>query len=269
MQLERPKGNTFVITGSNSQLLSGELATSLTGRHLTYELFPFSFQEFRLHMPKASLLDYLRSGGFPGTMNLAKPEQLLQQYFEDIVEKDVRERLGAKSTLPLRSLAQCILEGTGSETSLRRVAGAVGISPETASHYIEACENAYLFLSCHYFAYSEAKRLRHNRKYYCIDTGLRRAVCSKTGAESGKDFEALVFLTLKQKNVEVFFWSDGGEVDFVVRSKNGVTPVQVTWEAPKPRHEKALTNFYAQFPHALEAVFVTPESFAKFVSLEF
>ncbi|MEI8027069.1 MAG: ATP-binding protein [Pseudomonadota bacterium] len=268
-RLERPKGHTFIITGSNSQLLGGELATSLTGRHLTYEVFPFSFKEFLLMKPKASLQQYLQSGGFPGALQASRPERLLQQYFQDIVEKDIRERLGAKSSQPLRSLAQMVLESTGSETSLRRIAGAVGISPETASQYINACENAYLILSCPFFAFSESKRLRHNRKYYSIDTGLRRAVCSRMSADFGKDFENLVFLALKKKDLSVFYWRGKGEVDFVVQSKSGITPIQVTWKEPKPRHEESLTSFYTEFPFAQEAVFVTPESYDELVLRDF
>lgn len=259
-RLERPKGHTFVITGSNSQLLGGELATSLTGRHLTHELFPFSFDEFLLLKPKATLQQYLQCGGFPGSLQVSRPERLLQQYFQDIVEKDVRERLGAKSSQPIRALAQMVLESTGSETSLRRIAGAIGISPETASQYLNACENAYLILSCPFFAFSESKRLRQSRKYYSIDTGMRRAVCSRTGADFGKDFENLVFLSLKKKNLNVFYWRGKGEVDFIVQSKNGVTPIQVTWKESKPRQEESLANFYAEFPFAEEAIFVTPDS---------
>lgn len=268
-RLERPKGHTFVITGSNSQLLGGELATSLTGRHLTHELFPFSFDEFLLLKPKATLQQYLQCGGFPGSLQVSRPERLLQQYFQDIVEKDVRERLGAKSSQPIRALAQMVLESTGSETSLRRIAGAIGISPETASQYLNACENAYLILSCPFFAFSESKRLRQSRKYYSIDTGMRRAVCSRTGADFGKDFENLVFLSLKKKNLNVFYWRGKGEVDFIVQSKNGVTPIQVTWKESKPRQEESLANFYAEFPFAEEAIFVTPDSYAEFVSRDF
>lgn len=268
-RLERPKGHTFVITGSNSQLLSGELATSLTGRHLTHELFPFSFDEFLRLKPKATLQQYLQYGGFPGPLQVSHPERLLQQYFQDIVEKDVRERLGAKSIHPIRSVAQMVLESTGSETSLRRIAGAIGISPETANQYITACENAYLFLSCPFFAFSESKRLRHNRKYYSIDTGMRRAVCSRTGADFGKDFENLVFLSLRKKSSHVSYWKGKGEVDFVVQSKSGVTPIQVTWEEPKPRHEESLASFYAEFPFAQEAIFVTPDTYDDLISRDF
>jgi uncharacterized protein len=120
-------------------------------------------------MPSGSLEQFIRRGGFPATLDFPQPEKLLQQYFLDIVEKDIRERVSAKSSRPLQAVAKMVLESVGSELSLRRIAGAVQLSPETVSHYLQACEDAYLIFSCPYFAYSEAKRARNNRKYYVID----------------------------------------------------------------------------------------------------
>ena len=156
-----------------------------------------------------------------------------------------------------------VLESVGSALSLRRIAGALQLSPETVSHYLQACEDAYLIFSCPYFASSEAKRVRHNRKYYAIDTGLRRAISTRTGQDPGKDFENLVYLALRRKTANISYWKGKGEVDFVVNTKDGVTPIQVTYDAPQQRHEDALEEFYRQFPHANEAVFVTPESFGE------
>ena len=266
--LERRPEHTFVVTGSNGRLLSGELATSLTGRHLSTEVFPFDLDEFRRLHPKGTLRSFLKRGGFPAALKIKESERLLQQYFHDIIERDVRERVSAKSSRPLMAVAQMVFESVGSETSLRRIAGALQLSPETVSGYLQACEDAYLIFSCPYFAYSEAKRIRRNKKYYAIDTALRRAVTTKFGADLGKDFENLVYLTLRKKSTEVFYWRGKAEVDFVVNTKNGVTPFQVTFGKPRERHEKGLREFYETFPHAGEAIYVTPDTFEELMELE-
>lgn len=269
MQLASNQGHCYVITGSNSQLLGGELATSLTGRHLRYELFPFDFDEFQYLVKPGSLDQFIRRGGFPAVLDFPQPEKLLQQYFLDIVEKDIRERVSAKSSRPLQAVAKMVMESVGSELSLRRIAGAVQLSPETVSHYLQACEDAYLIFSCPYFAYSETRRIRHNRKYYAIDTGLRRAISTRGGEDLGKDFENLVFLMLRRKTADICYWKGKGEVDFVVNSTTGVTPIQVTFGEPQPRHDDALEEFFRHFPHANEAVYVTPDSFSEFAALTF
>jgi len=267
-QLEIKSGHRFVVTGSNSQLLGGELASALTGRHLRYELFPSDFEEFCQWVKPGQLEAYIRSGGFPAVLDFPQPEKLLQQYFMDIVEKDIRERVSAKSSRPLQAVAKMVFESVGAELSLRRIAGAVQLSPETVSHYLQACENAYLIFSCPYFAYSEAKRVRHNRKYYAVDTGLRRAIITRAGQDLGKDFENAVYLALRRKTSDISYWKGKGEVDFVVTGTRGVTPIQVSYGPPLARHEQALQEFYGQFPHANEAIVVTPDSFSELATME-
>lgn len=267
MRLETNSGHCFVVTGSNSQLLGGELASSLTGRHLRYELFPFDLSEFRQRAKPDDLEQFIRRGGFPAALEFPQPERLLQQYFLDIVEKDIRERVSAKSSRPLQAVAKMVMDSVGSELSLRRIAGAVQLSPETVSHYLQACEDAYLLFSCPYFAYSEAKRARHNRKYYAIDNGLRRAVSTRAGQDLGKDFENLVYLVLRSKTADISYWKGKGEVDFVVNTPQGATPIQVTYGEPKLRHDEALEAFYQQFPHANEAIYVTPDTFEDFTAM--
>ena len=267
-QLEAKSGHNFVVTGSNSQLLGGELASSLTGRHLRYELFPFNLQEFKQIVKRGALNSYIKQGGFPAALTFPEPRKLLQQYFQDIVEKDIRERVSAKSSRPLQAMAKMVLESVGSELSLRRIAGAIQLSPETVNHYLQACEDAYLLFSCSYFAYSEAKRIRRNKKYYAIDTGLRRAVSTKAGEDLGKDFENLVYLSLRQKTPDICYWKGKGEVDFVVSTDKGVTPIQVSFGQPQKRHDEALEEFFSHFPHANEAVYVTPDSFIELTEMD-
>ncbi len=262
-QLDRPSGNVFVATGSNATMLSGELSTVLTGRHLTVELFPFNLAELRRLDPALSVDDYLRVGGFPEPFWMLDGDRLRRQYFVDIVERDVRERVGARSSLPVQQVAQMVYESAGSELSLRRVAGAAGIAVDTAGAYIDACEAAYLLFSCPFFAFSARKRASRSRKFYPVDPGLRRVVVTPGEADRGKALECATFLALRRRSARVSYWRGRGEVDFVVQQAGRIVPVQVTWEGLQDRHHRALDDFYEHFPQADEAVVVTVDGFEQ------
>lgn len=265
-RLERPGRHRFVVTGSNAHLLSGELATALTGRHVAVQLFPFDFGEFQRIHPAGSVADYLHRGGFPEPLASDDADMLLRQYFVDILERDVRERVRARSSLALRQIAQMAFESAGAELSLRRIAGASGVAVETASAYLNACEQACLLFRCPWFAFSERKRAQRSAKFYPVDTALRRVAVTRTGADAGKSLECATFIELKKRHRDVFYWRDRGEVDFVVQIDGRPTPVQVTVDAPAARHLRALEGFYEAFPHAAEAVFVTLDSFPGVLS---
>lgn len=262
-QLDRPSGNVFVVTGSSGNLLSGELGTSLTGRYLPVELFPFDFSEAKLARPRLSIEQYLEMGGFPEPLAMEDGDRLRRQYFLDIVERDVRERLGARSSVPIKQVAQMVYEAAGAELSLRRVAAAAGVAVDTASAYLEACEAAYLLFGCPFFAFSERKRASMNRKFYPIDPGLRRAVVTLTGRDRGKSLECATYMVLRRRFGQVYYWRGKGEVDFVVRDGQRIIPFQVSWSGLTERHERALTEFYETFPGAEESVTVTPTSFGR------
>ncbi len=261
-QLERPKKNYFVLTGSNSSLLSGEFGTSLTGRHLTLELFPFSFSEFKLFSSKKSVEDYLHLGGFPRPLTFEHPFQLLQEYFNDIILRDVVQRVKARSAESVKQVVKMAFETCGSELSYRRIAAVSGISVDTVKSYLEACEQAYLLFSCPFFSFSEKKRQSKQKKYYPIDPGLRHAVTNTSGRDYGKSLELLMYLYLKQNHDQVYYWQEihKGEVDFITVDGQSITPYQVTWNGKEPRHEKALAYFYESFPQANEPVFVMREN---------
>ena len=282
LHVDRPVGRRFVLTGSNAHLLSGELASSLTGRHLTVELFPFDLKEWRTalsSMPspgeprsrtsfdsqclQSSVQSHLKTGGFPAPVLSADGPRLLRTYFNDIIERDVRERVAARTTAPLRHLGQMLFESAGSELSQRRLAAAIGMSPDTVSLYLRALEDAYLVFSCPYFAWSARQRLVRNKKYYPIDTGLRHAVVTGGGDDRGRSLECAVYLELRKAFGDVYYWRDGGEVDFVVLQGGKPMPVQVSWDGPLERHHRALDAFYAAHPHACEAAFVSAEDFDR------
>lgn len=261
-QLERPQGNFFIVTGSNSQLLSGEFATALTGRHITLELFPFSFSEYQTLFPENAIEDYLNSGGFPRALTYPKPYQLLQEYFNDIILRDVIKRVHARTPDSVKQVAKMAFDTCGSELSFRKIAATTGLTVDTVKSYLEACESAYLLFACHYFAFSEKKRLSRQKKYYPIDSGLRHAVTSTRGRDLGKSFELMVYLNLRKTNEKVYYWQEihKGEVDFITLNGNQIVPYQVSYHGMENRHEKALDYFYEQYPNAAEAIMITKDN---------
>lgn len=267
MQLERPKQNYFILTGSNSRLLSGEFGTALTGRHMTLELFPFSFSEFKALFPNKMLENYLISGGFPRPLTFDQPYQLLQEYFNDIILRDVLKRVHARTPDAIKQVAKMAFETCGSELSYRKIAAVTGLTVDTVKAYLEACESAYLLFACNYFAFSEKKQLSKQKKYYPIDSGLRFSITNTMHRDLGKSLEMMIFLRLKQTHEQVFYWHElhKGEVDFVAVRGKTIVPYQVTWNGPEPRHEKALQHFYEHFPQASEAVLITRKNAEDFL----
>lgn len=264
LRADKPSGDRYVVTGSNAALLSGDLASALTGRHITVELYPFDFNEYLSARPGATLADYLRDGGFPRTLSYPEPERLLREYCTDIVERDVRRHVAVRSGTILMRTVKSVFESMGSEVSQRSLAGMLGVTADTVAAYLNACQSAYLILECPYFTFSEKQRTARHKKYYPVDLGLRRSVAARTGDDRGKSLEAAVYQQLRRRHREVCYWRSRGEVDFVIQDQNGITPYQISWDGAKPRHERALEEFHANFPDANPAVFVTADSFADF-----
>ena len=260
--LERSTNTYFIVTGSNSSLLSGELGSTLTGRHITIELFPFNFQEFKTLFPLKTLQDYLKMGGFPKAITYENPTQLLHEYVHDILNRDVMTRIKARNSKALMQVAKMAFETCGSELSYRKIASVTDLTVDTVKSYLEAFEQAYLIFHCPFFSYSERQQVQRNKKFYPIDPALRTSITQTAHHDSGKALESLVFLRLREKYKHVYYYADPhhGEVDFVVQEGSTLIPYQVSLYDPKDRHERALTHFYRTFPYATEARFITLEN---------
>ncbi len=265
-KVERPSNEIYVITGSNASLLSGELSTALTGRHLTLELFPFDYHEFKALKGKTSLESYLNEGGFPRTLIFEKPQELLREYFTDIIERDVRRHISVRSTLTLTQLIKAVFEATGSEVSQRGLAKIIDVTADTVKSYLDAATAAYLLLPCPYFTFSEKQSVARNKKYYPIDLGLRRAVITKTGQDRGKELETVVFHHLKKKYRNVFYWRGQGEIDFIVLKDNHIVPYQVSWDASQQRHFQVYEEFGKLYPKALSPIIITHDNIEAFLN---
>jgi len=237
----------FFITGSNARLLSKELATLLTGRHLQFSIFPFSFKEFlsfyKFHLKredfylteKRALIgryfsDYLKMGGFPEYLKYTKIE-ILQGYFNDIIQRDIVERYGVKNIKQIKELARYLITNSGNLTTYNRLKKMTELGINTAIKYLSYLENAYLVFSVPYFSYSLKKQRANPFKVFAVDTGLRNAISFKFSRDAGRDYENIVAVELKRKNKEVFYWKNPQheEVDFVIKEGRKINQLIQVW----------------------------------------
>lgn len=221
------EGKKFVITGSNASLLSKELGTKLTGRHLTYELFPFSFTEFlrfKNKEPSAeSFEEYLQDGGFPEYLNTHNID-LLQELLSDIIARDIVVRHGLREEKIIQQMAIYLISNTGKQFSYNSLAKQFSLgSANTAISYVSYFEDSYILFTIPRFDYSLKKQQISPRKAYSIDPALSAANSASFSKDRGRAFENLIFLHLRRKNKEIFYFKDRGECDFIVKQKGAVT----------------------------------------------
>ena len=229
-------------------------------------LFPFNFAEYKMLFPKKKLESYIKSGGFPRALMFEDPPKLLQEYFNDIILRDVVKRVNARSSDAIKQVAKMAFESCGSELSYRKIAAVAGSNVDTVKSYLEGCEQAYMLFECPYFAFSQKKQMSRNKKFYPIDPGLHDAVTTTGNNNLGKHLETLVFLRLKQEYGKVYYWrDDSGEVDFITLAGNTIQPYQVSWDSIKPRHGSALEDFYQNFPQANEPIFITKDNAKTYI----
>jgi len=260
----------FVVSGSCSYLLKNEYSTLLTGRNLTFEVFPLSFKEYlqfkdikiNKNKLKKGLVtkktkykiincfkNYLDIGGFPEIF-FAKDDfkmKILKQYFDDILFKDVIERHNLNSK-KAEDLALFLITNFSSKTSLRNLRNSLGISYDSIKDYLSYCIEAYLFLINEYFSYSVKEQKVRASKVYCIDNGLRNSVSFKFSKDHGRLAENLVYIELKRRKKEVYYWENVGEVDFVVKEGNDLTGINVTYsDEIDDREIRGLKEFKENF----------------------
>jgi predicted AAA+ superfamily ATPase len=232
------EGYKIFITGSNSKLLSGELATHLTGRHKTIELFPFSFAEFLMlrQIPfqnikttadKARLLaafdEYLSGGGFPYYCKTGERDFLTLLY-NNILYKDVLFRFAIREKRTFREVANFAMTNVSKEFSYENIAKTLKIKTNTTvKNYLENMEEAYLVFTLPKYDFSLKKQYTSNKKVYVIDNGLRNNVAFHFLDDNGKLLENAVFLELKRRGGDIYFHKDKRECDFLVQRQTKIT----------------------------------------------
>ncbi|MBI2136302.1 ATP-binding protein [Candidatus Woesearchaeota archaeon] len=232
-------GFKFFITGSNAKLLSKELGTLLTGRQVSISLYPFDFYEFlsfhKIDFKKEDIYltekraliikkfnEYINDGGLPEYLE-SKRIEVLQDHFNDIIQKDIVERYGIKNIKQLKELANYLITNTGNLSTYNSLKKANNFqSVNTIIKYVSYLENTYLVFTVPYFSYSLRKQAANPFKAYAIDPGLRNAISFTFSRDIGRIYETIVAIELKRAKKEVFYWKNvlHEEVDFVVKKGN-------------------------------------------------
>ena len=242
----------LVLTGSSSKLLSKEISTVLRGRVLNKEIFPLSFKEIvlwkglkydlktvaysenRIEIKKL-FNNFIREGGYPAvTYQKVNKEEVLQNYYESMIFKDIVERYKVEDVKKLKMLANLLLESTSKDISYSKLANklkSIGMntSKNTIIEFLSYFEDAYLFFQNIKYEYSQGKQLGSIKKVYFIDNGMLNTVSFKFSKDIGKLLENLVFLELRRRNKNIFYNRDNYECDFIIQDKEKVVQaIQVT-----------------------------------------
>ncbi|MEM3404129.1 MAG: ATP-binding protein [Nitrososphaeria archaeon] len=247
-----------IVTGSNSKLLSGELATHLTGRHVSFTLMPFSFREYlnykklsvskedfystqKVAELKRSLEEYMKIGGLPETYLFGK--EILVRIYSDIIEKDILKRTKIKMKETFRNFIRYLISNVASEFTIRKLSNVFEIRDvHTVRNWLSALENAYLFFVLERYSPKLKQQIIAPKKIYCTDNGLVNTMSFKTDENYSRLMENLVAIELlRRKNywqseLETFYWKDHqqNEVDFVLKEGTATKQlIQVTYASSK------------------------------------
>lgn len=267
------------LTGSSSKLLSREIATSLRGRTLTFYLFPLSFKEFlrfkNVHPGKdfaysssrfkikKLFKEYLDFGGFPEVVSSGTLKQaILSNYFEMLIYKDLIERFSIRNTMVLRSLTKFLITNISSAFSINSYYNSLKqelkLSKVTIMEYLSYLTDINLIYLVPIFSYSLKVQQVNPSKVYCVDTGLRNAVAFRFSEDEGRLAENVVFIELKRRGYEVYYWKNTREVDFIVKDEKGdLTAINVSYtDSINKRELEGLHEFKNQFYPAVKELII-------------
>jgi len=263
-------GLKFYITGSNASLLSRELGSRLTGRYVPVELFPFSFAEFlrfrgyaaldlsRLTTVDAARLqgylsEYLRLGGIPEPLKY--PElSLARTLYDDVLYRDIATRYRIEEVRALKELAFTLMSNPAGLVSFNKLKGQLRLgSVNTVKNYVEYLANSWLVFTTNVYDYSVKRQQVAPKKVYAIDTGLATAIgfsftysAVSCSPNTGKLLENLVFLALRRRTPEVYYYTSPGgfEVDFYLPETRELIQVSQNLAQPstRERETRALTD---------------------------
>lgn len=263
-RLYEQKRFKIFITGSNASLLKEETGKLLTGRSLSVEIFPLSYREYRSYFKGEPALEekdfydlqcrsdlfrtfdeYLQGGGFPEYLKTGN-RMILQEYFKDIIQRDIIYRYSVRYKKELKEMAKIIISGPGNILSMKNIAASVGLKNlSTVKNYIEYLQESYLVFGLSLFSPSLKKQVYNPNKYYGIDPGLFHAVSFSVFDNIGPLIENIVFLELKRRVMtggELFYYKTAGgkEIDFLVKMGERSQMVQVSYDlsSPATRHRE-------------------------------
>ncbi len=213
------EGYQVFITGSNASLLSREPGTHLTGRYLSMELFPFSYSEFvkfkGIEINSNSVNAYMQSGGMPEFVKSGEG-MVLNRLIDDILIRDISVRQAVRDIGVLRQLTVYLLSNVGNLISATKLSGMYGIkSTTTFLEYFSYLRDAYLVEFVPQFSYSLKSQARNPKKVYALDLGFVSEVATHFTDNFGQRFENLIYLHLRRKFRDLYYFKEKGECDFV------------------------------------------------------
>ncbi len=251
-----------IVTGSDSKLLSGELATHLTGRHIDFTLYPFSFKEItspnvniystrEIAAAKNELKKYADGSGMPEFRKFGR--EIVREIYGDIVTKDCIQRHGIRDEKSFREIASYLVSNFSAEFTYSKLAKIAGLKDtNTAKNYVQYLQEAYLLAVIERYSHKLKQQIIAPKKAYCIDHGFCNFVSFNISKNQGRIYENIVCVELLRKKsrnpmLEVYYWKDHQhrEVDFVVKKGSKVDQlIQVCYdpldEATKERETKPL-----------------------------
>ena len=251
-------GYNVVITGSNSKLLSSELATHLTGRYFEVRVFPFSFREFlrarnfkgvpELPMEEGKVLshlsEYLQIGGFPEVVVRGyDARDYGRMLFDSIVLRDIVRRKNVRYSSALYDLALYLTSNFAREFTYTRLKNIFDVgSVHTLRNYVDYLEEAYLVLIATRFSYKLKETLKSPRKAYVVDPAFIEP-SNINSPDFGRRMENTVAVELARRGYPLYYWKERGEVDFVVKGRSGVEClIQVTRELREDNYKREVGN---------------------------
>ncbi|MBQ6561201.1 MAG: ATP-binding protein [Paludibacteraceae bacterium] len=233
-------GNKVIMTGSNAKMLSRELGTLLTGRHVSKEVYPFSLSEYMellgVKVTRDSFYttegramlqnvqkDYLKDGGFPQYLR-SKNVEYLKSLYNDIIYRDIIVRYRLMSDKPLKETVYYLISNATHLFTYNSVAKSVGLkSSETVKDYISYLEETYLVGLLPKYDVKVGEQIKSPKKIYFIDNALVGIIGFSFSGNEGSRLENAVYIELRRRGKELFYHNDGNECDFIVREGLRIT----------------------------------------------
>lgn len=261
----------LVITGSNSTLLSGELATLLSGRYVEIPVYPLSFKEmvsFRSSDPSEAEIDrlydeYIKYGGFPAVV-LAKEElkqTILSGIYNTVILNDIGYRNGLRDPGLLMLVAKYLADTVGQLINPNKIVNTLksaqfSISYNAVQNYLSSFEQAYLFYKANRYDIAGRKILSSQGKYYIVDTGLRTQALGDKINDRGSILENIVYLELLRRGYQVQIGKlDDKEIDFIATKVNERQYIQVTYQLPENSTRE--TDNLLEIPNNYQKIVIT------------
>lgn len=277
------ENSRIFITGSSSKLMSKEIATSLRGRTVTFEVFPLSFREYLRFQKvpeynhtsqleatiKNHLAEYINHGGFPETVGL-KPEfitKVLHEYLELIMYRDVVERHGAQNTFLLRFLMKYCFVNLSSLLSFNKLfndlrSQGIQLSKNTIYDYMGYLEDAYALFTVPMASKSVREEMRNPKKLYGVDHGFKGLLDTSFSPDLGHIYENMVFLELRKQVREIYYLKGKREVDFFFTDAGNKNLINVCYDIEHPATKKR------EFRGLLEAMVLLGTTDALLITAE-